>query len=103
MIVSLGLFISTMSFSAPLLQTCGGGSAGIICSAPSLFDDTVSSTEVFSILKAEGCSLTEEKLSLLNSAQGVDTYRCSDGNLAGLSFLIFYTTSPDDVINIIIY
>jgi|WetSurMetagenome_2_1015567.scaffolds.fasta_scaffold60672_3 hypothetical protein len=99
----VGLLISSVCSASTYLQVCGGGATAVSCSPSSSMNYTYSSLTMFQVFKNIGCSMTETKASLMDSRVGVDTYKCTSGDLLGYSFQAFYNKSTDNVTVIMMY
>lgn len=109
LVLSATVLISSVSYAGGYygyvnIQVCKRGDSAINCSSASP-TNALTSNEVYQTLTQAqyGCSLTETKASVVNSADGVDTYKCESGELKGYSALIFYDKSTDHVSNLIVY
>ena len=100
--VMIGLVFSSASY-ASYLQICGTGLGSVDCTSPSRLDMNFTGALAYDTLKGSGCTLTEVKASFLNSAYGVDTYKCTSGTFRGLSFQVFYNRTTDYVTVIVAY
>jgi len=104
-VLAVGLFGSSVGFAATYLQMCGGGTTAIYCNSPQALDSSYNWTSgfVYDVLKYANCSLSESKVSLMNTSTGVDTYKCASGDFKGVSFQIFYNRSSDSASVIVMY
>lgn len=93
-----GLLASSMCSAASYIQFCGSGSTAIACEQSQSLDTTYTSDSAYKVMKSAGCTLTEEKLSMMNSKVAVDTYKCPSGDFKGASFQVFYTAKNVTVI-----